>query len=51
MLITSTVLDLETWGLFYFVHKLVVNINATKYKAVWELVKKSMVNFNIMWKI
>ena len=48
MLITSKNFDLETWGLFYFVQKLVVYNATIEYYALWQLVKKFMEKINIL---
>ena len=48
MLITSTIFDLETWGLFYFVQNLVFYNTTIEYNALWQLVKNSMEKSNII---
>ena len=42
MMITSKNFKLETWGLFHFVHNLVVYNSTIKQKAPWQLVKKKV---------
>ena len=49
-LIPSSVFDLETWNLFYFIQNLIAYNISIKYEAISQLVEKSRGKYNIIWK-